>query len=90
MAERYANLNMPVTIMAGTEDRIVDHEGHAKWFHEQIPDSDLRLVPGAGHMVHYAVPDQVAEAIRGGVGAGGSATACDPSGDERRVIPAGS
>jgi pimeloyl-ACP methyl ester carboxylesterase len=63
MAERVRDLHIPVTIMAGTKDRIVDHESHAKWFQEQIPGSDLRLVPGAGHMFHYAVPDQVAEAI---------------------------
>ena len=63
MAERVHDLNIPVTIMAGTRDRVVDHESHAKWFHEKIPGSVLQLVPGAGHMFHYAVPDQVAEAI---------------------------
>jgi pimeloyl-ACP methyl ester carboxylesterase len=49
--------------MAGTKDRIVDHESHAKWFQEQIPGSDLRLVPGAGHVFHYAAPDQVIEDV---------------------------
>jgi pimeloyl-ACP methyl ester carboxylesterase len=63
MAERVGDLHIPVTIMAGTKDRIVDHESHAKWFQERIPGSDLRLVPGAGHMFHYAVPDQVVEVI---------------------------
>ena len=63
MSDRIRELNIPITIIAGTEDGIVDHDGHARWFHEQLPDSVLRLVPGAGHMVHYAVPDEVAEAI---------------------------
>jgi pimeloyl-ACP methyl ester carboxylesterase len=63
MSDRMRQLNIPITIMAGTEDRIVDHQDHARWFHEQLPDSVLRLVPGAGHMVHYAVPDEVAQAI---------------------------
>jgi pimeloyl-ACP methyl ester carboxylesterase len=63
MADRIRELNIPITIIAGTEDGIVDHDGHARWFHEQLPDSVLRLVPGAGHMVHYAVPNEVAEAI---------------------------
>ena len=40
-----------------------DHDSHAKWFHAAVPGSELRLIPGAGHMFHYAVPDQVAEAI---------------------------
>ena len=63
MADRIRELNIPIAIIAGTEDRIVDHEDHAKWFHQQLPGSVLRLVPGAGHMVHYAVPDEVAEAV---------------------------
>jgi pimeloyl-ACP methyl ester carboxylesterase len=49
--------------MAGTRDMIVDHEDHAQWFHDQLPGSVLQLVPGAGHMMHYAVPEQVVEAI---------------------------
>jgi pimeloyl-ACP methyl ester carboxylesterase len=63
MADRIRELNIPITIIAGTEDGIVSHASHARWFHEQLPDSVLRLVPGAGHMVHYAVPDEVTEAI---------------------------
>jgi pimeloyl-ACP methyl ester carboxylesterase len=63
MADRIRELTIPITIIAGTEDGIVDHAGHAKWFHDQIPGSVLQLVPGAGHMVHYAVPDEVTEAI---------------------------
>jgi len=63
MADRLRELNIPITIIAGTEDGIVDHADHARWLHDQLPDSVLRLVPGAGHMVHYAVPDEVAEDI---------------------------
>jgi pimeloyl-ACP methyl ester carboxylesterase len=63
MREHYAELRMPVTIMAGSEDQVVDVGRHAIRLHEQIPHSELRLVPGAGHMVHHAVPQQVAEVI---------------------------
>jgi pimeloyl-ACP methyl ester carboxylesterase len=63
MAARVRDLDIPITIIAGTRDMIVGYEGHAQWFHDQIPGSVLQLVPGAGHMVHYAVPDQVAEAV---------------------------
>jgi pimeloyl-ACP methyl ester carboxylesterase len=54
---------MAVTIMAGSEDQVVDVGRHSIRLHEQIPHSELRLVPGAGHMVHHAVPEQVAEVI---------------------------
>ena len=60
---RYGELRLPVTIMAGTEDQIVSADGHAVWFHDAIPGSELRLVPDTGHMFHYAVPEQVVEAI---------------------------
>jgi pimeloyl-ACP methyl ester carboxylesterase len=56
MQRRYRELRMPVVIMAGTKDRIVDHR-------KQIAQSALRLVPGVGHMLHYAVPEQVVDAI---------------------------
>jgi pimeloyl-ACP methyl ester carboxylesterase len=63
MRGRYGELRMPVAIMAGSEDKVVDVGRHAIRLHEQIPHSELQLVPGAGHMVHHAVPEQVAEMI---------------------------
>jgi len=63
LQDRLPDLRRPVVIMAGTEDRIVDHESHSVWLHRRLPDSDLHLLPGVGHMVHYAAPRRVAEAI---------------------------
>lgn len=63
MRDRYGDLDMPVVIMAGAEDKVVDVGRHAVRLRGQIPHADLRLVPGAGHMVHHAVPEQVAEAV---------------------------
>ena len=63
MRDHYRELRMPVVIVAGGEDRVVDVGRHAVRLREQIPGSELRLVPGAGHMVHHAVPGQVAEAV---------------------------
>ena len=63
MRDRYGELHMPVVIMAGSEDQVVDVGRHAVRLREQIPHGELRLVPGAGHMVHHAVPEQVAEVI---------------------------
>ena len=70
MRDSYPELRMPVVIMAGSEDQVVDVGRHAIRLHEQIPHSDLRLVPGAGHMVHHAVPEQVAELIEAVAGEG--------------------
>ena len=63
MREHYQGLRMPVVIVAGAEDKVVDVGRHAVRLHGDIPGSELRLVPGAGHMVHHAVPGLVAEAV---------------------------
>jgi pimeloyl-ACP methyl ester carboxylesterase len=63
MRDHYPDLRMPVAIMVGSEDRVVDVGRHSIRLHEQIPHSELRVVPGVGHMVHHAVPDEVAQMI---------------------------
>jgi pimeloyl-ACP methyl ester carboxylesterase len=60
---RYGELDMPVVIMAGTEDRVVNVDRHAIRLHLDVPHSLLLLVPDVGHMVHYAAPERVAEAV---------------------------
>jgi pimeloyl-ACP methyl ester carboxylesterase len=69
MRHHYQELTMPVVIMAGTEDRVVNVK-QPRRLHAQIQHSILRLVPGVGHMLHYAVPEAVAEAIEGAGGLG--------------------
>jgi pimeloyl-ACP methyl ester carboxylesterase len=75
MRHRYHDLQMPLIIMAGDEDEVVDRGQQAVRIHQEIPHSTLRLVPNAGHMFHYAVPDQVAEAVN--AVAGGPAPVTD-------------
>jgi pimeloyl-ACP methyl ester carboxylesterase len=70
MRHHYQELAIPVIIMAGTKDRVVNVE-QPRRLHAQIRHSTLRLVPGVGHMLHYAVPEEVAEAVEeaGAIGA---------------------
>lgn len=63
LGERYAQLKLPVTLMAGAEDRVVDRHDHTERLHTELAASELLTVPGAGHMVHYAAPDAVAQAV---------------------------
>ena len=62
MQHRYQELSLPIVIMAGTEDRVVK-DSQAVRLHEEIPHSVLRLITGAGHMLHYAVPEKIARAV---------------------------
>jgi pimeloyl-ACP methyl ester carboxylesterase len=60
---RYKELTMPVTIIAGKGDRIVDVEHNAQRLHHEISHSELIIDDGVGHMPHYAVPEQIVEAL---------------------------
>jgi pimeloyl-ACP methyl ester carboxylesterase len=62
MRHRYQELTMPVVIMAGAEDPVINAKQPGR-LHAQIPHSILRLVPGVEHMSHHAVPEEVAVAI---------------------------
>jgi len=63
LRRRYAELTMPVTIMAGTDDQFVNCTRHSAQLQKVLPRSDLRLVPGVGHMIHQLVPREVMAAI---------------------------
>ncbi|MGZ8287883.1 MAG: alpha/beta fold hydrolase [Telluria sp.] len=65
LKDHYQELDMPVTIIAGTEDRIADPGHNAGRLHEAIAHSELQLEPGVGHMVHYADPRAVLRALDG-------------------------
>jgi pimeloyl-ACP methyl ester carboxylesterase len=59
----YAKLRMPVAIIAGAEDRLIDIEDQSARLHAEIPQSSLERVQGAGHMVHQTAPGCVMAAI---------------------------
>jgi pimeloyl-ACP methyl ester carboxylesterase len=59
----YATLKMPVGIIAGAEDRLVDPAEQSHRLHRAIVNSAFWAVPGAGHMVHQTNPQAVISAI---------------------------
>jgi len=64
MVPRYPELSMPVTIMAGEGDRIVDFNRQSGRLNAELEGSTLRKMPGVGHMIHHTDPDRVAAIIR--------------------------
>jgi len=54
---------MPVAILAGAQDKVVDVEANAERLHGEIGGSTLAVVAGAGHMAHHAAPDQIVLAV---------------------------
>ncbi|WP_375390464.1 alpha/beta fold hydrolase [uncultured Sphingomonas sp.] len=63
LSRRYAELSVPVVIMAGDGDLIVHKARHADRLAQEVAAADLRVIPGQGHLLHYAVPEQVVTAI---------------------------
>ncbi len=62
-SDDYSMLKMPVTILAGDGDKIVNTHVQSERLHRDVPQSELRVIPGAGHMVHHIAPSEVIAAI---------------------------
>ncbi len=63
LARHYGEIDAPVEIFGGEDERVVGQRKQSRWLHEAIPQSRLHLLPGEGHMLHYQVPEQIVEAI---------------------------
>ena len=59
----YSGLKMPVSIIAGAEDRLVDADLQSARLHREVVQSSFHLVPGAGHMIHQTATEAVMSAI---------------------------
>jgi len=67
LAARYAELSVPVAILYGREDGILDPEVHGAKIAAEFPLVALTLIPG-GHMIPVTAPEEVAAWIKGLVG----------------------
>lgn len=63
LRKRYPELKMPVAILAGSGDRVASARHNAQRLSRELPSSDLHILPGIGHMAHYAEPEEVMAAI---------------------------
>ena len=57
----YRRIRCPTAIVAGQEDKIVKSE-QADRLKQALPHAAITSVPGAGHMLHYFVPEEIAQA----------------------------
>jgi len=73
LRKRYAELTLPVTIFAGAADKVVDPDTHARQLHAELRNSELHVLPGLGHMVHYFGREDIVSAVSTGHAPGTSA-----------------
>ena len=63
MRKRYDTLTMPIELVHGTADTTVPAEVHAKVFINDVPNANLTLLPGQGHMPQQTAADDIFAAI---------------------------
>ena len=63
LCRHYRELRVPVRLIAGSDDRLVDTKLHSARLHREVETSTFHLVPDCGHMVHHAAPAEVMAAI---------------------------
>jgi pimeloyl-ACP methyl ester carboxylesterase len=60
---RYQELKMPLVIIAGAADRLVDTASQSGRLNRELAHSVFHCIPGAGHMVHQTATEKVMDAI---------------------------
>lgn len=63
LSKRYHQLNMPIALLAGAGDIHALPRLHTERLHNLLPNSEMTLVPDAGHMVTHTSPESVVAAI---------------------------
>jgi pimeloyl-ACP methyl ester carboxylesterase len=62
-SRRYGAIRAPTVIVSGDADRIVRADLHSRALERDIPGARLVLLPGVGHMPHFAAADRIAAEI---------------------------
>lgn len=62
LRKKYNQLQVPVAIIAGAEDRLIESE-QSSHLHRDIPHSTLQRLPATGHMVHQTATAEIMAAI---------------------------
>ena len=62
LAKRYQALSLPIALIAGGDDKVIDIDSQSRRMHQELRHSHLTVVPHAGHMAHYAARDEIVRA----------------------------
>jgi len=63
LSQQYSQIQIPVVIVTGSADLLLEPKKHAYRLHETIKDSKLVVLPMTGHQLPQTCPDAVIEAI---------------------------
>jgi pimeloyl-ACP methyl ester carboxylesterase len=62
-ALQYGSIKVPTTILTGDADEALSPDVHARALAAAVPNAKLVVLPGVGHMVQFAAPEQVVRAV---------------------------
>jgi pimeloyl-ACP methyl ester carboxylesterase len=68
--DRYAEMKMPIVIIAGEDDRLINIDKQSARLHSDVSQSTFHRVPKNGHMIHQTATGEVMAAINEVVGNG--------------------
>ena len=63
LRKHYPALRVPVAIIAGADDAVVSAHHNSERLRDELADSELTLLPGAGHMIQHLSQPALIEAI---------------------------
>lgn len=64
MRGRYADLKMPLVIIAGDQDRLIDIEAQSARLHAALPHSSFHRIYENGHMIQQTATEDMMSAVR--------------------------
>lgn len=62
--QKFGEIELPVGILFGTADRVLDYQKHGVEMIGRIPDLDLELAEGVGHMPQFSSTAQTAAFVK--------------------------
>jgi pimeloyl-ACP methyl ester carboxylesterase len=63
LSQHYSEIELPVMIVTGDADRVLDPKQHAYPLHKTIPHSKLTVLPATGHQLPQTRPDAIIAAV---------------------------
>jgi pimeloyl-ACP methyl ester carboxylesterase len=64
LTKRFGEIGVPVGILFGTADNVLDHQANGIDMVGRIPGLELELADGIGHMPQFVAPERTAAFIR--------------------------
>jgi pimeloyl-ACP methyl ester carboxylesterase len=63
LQDRYRDLDLPAAILVGAQDRIITPERQSGRLAGELPERDIEVLQGLGHMIHYDAQHEIVAAI---------------------------